>query len=132
MYADLTNVGTSQIFLPGPNVSIDPGETVRISAVDLSSLDGNSVLKEYVRTGVITAAVLYETDDNVAPTVGTLTPSVLPAYTDPVLPIGVVGRVIYVTNALKVGELPGAGTGAPVYYSNGAWRVFSTDAPYAV
>lgn len=34
----------------------------------------------------------------------------------------------YATNGRKVGEGSGAGTGVPVYYSNGAWRVFSTDA----
>lgn len=33
----------------------------------------------------------------------------------------------FATNGRKVGEGAGAGTGVPVYYSNGAWRVFSTD-----
>lgn len=47
------------------------------------------------------------------------------------LPPGIVGQTIYCTNGRKVGEGAGAGTGVPVYYSNGAWRVFSTDAVVA-
>ncbi len=37
------------------------------------------------------------------------------------------GAVAYATNGLKVGETTGNGTGVPVYYSNGHWRVYSTD-----
>lgn len=39
------------------------------------------------------------------------------------------GQEAYAINGRKVGEGAGAGSGVPVYYSNGAWRVFSTDAP---
>lgn len=35
----------------------------------------------------------------------------------------------YATNGRKVGEGAGVGTGVPVYFSAGAWRVYSTDAP---
>lgn len=35
----------------------------------------------------------------------------------------------YATDGLKIGELTGHGTGVPVYYSNGAWRNISDDAP---
>jgi hypothetical protein len=38
------------------------------------------------------------------------------------------GMVAYATNGRKVGQGVGAGTGVPVYFSAGAWRVFSTDA----
>ena len=38
------------------------------------------------------------------------------------------GQQAYASNGRKVGEGAGAGTGVPVYYSNGTWRVFSTDA----
>jgi hypothetical protein len=38
------------------------------------------------------------------------------------------GQTAYATNGRKVGEGAGSGTGVPVYYSNGAWRVYSTDA----
>jgi hypothetical protein len=51
-----------------------------------------------------------------------------PQYTVSLLPIGVEGQVAYATNGLKVGESTGHGTGVPVYYSNGLWRVYSTDA----
>jgi hypothetical protein len=34
----------------------------------------------------------------------------------------------YATNGRKVGEGGGAGTGVPIYWSQSAWRVFSTDA----
>lgn len=37
------------------------------------------------------------------------------------------GVTAFVTNGRKVGEAAGAGTGVPVYFSNGAWRVYSTD-----
>ena len=41
------------------------------------------------------------------------------------------GSIAYASNGRKVGEGAGSGTGVPVYYSNGAWRVFSTDAAVA-
>src|SRR5208337_748110 len=52
----------------------------------------------------------------------------LPAYTTALLPPGVPGQMAYATDGLKVGETTGHGTGVPVYYSNGVWRVYSTDA----
>ena len=54
---------------------------------------------------------------------------VLPQATVAVLGTsGVEGQVSYATNGCKVGEGSGSGTGVPVYFSNGAWRVYSTDA----
>lgn len=47
------------------------------------------------------------------------------------LPVGVEGQTAYATNGRKLGETGGAGTGVPVYFSNGNWRVYSTDAPVA-
>jgi len=38
------------------------------------------------------------------------------------------GSVAYVGDGLKIGEITYA-TGVPVYYSDGMWRTFSTDAP---
>lgn len=40
-----------------------------------------------------------------------------------------VSQTAFASNGRKVGEGAGGGTGVPVYYSNGAWRVYSTDAP---
>jgi len=54
---------------------------------------------------------------------------VLPQATVGVLgTTGIEGQVAYATNGRKVGEGSGSGTGVPVYFSNGAWRVYSTDA----
>jgi hypothetical protein len=44
------------------------------------------------------------------------------------LPTGAEGQIAYATNGRKVGEGGGSGTGVPVYFSNGSWRVYSTDA----
>ena len=49
-------------------------------------------------------------------------------YTVANLPVGG-GAPAFATNGRKIGEGAAAGTGVPVYYSLGAWRVFSTDAP---
>lgn len=43
-----------------------------------------------------------------------------------------VNQTAFASNGRKVGEGVGVGTGVPVYYSNGAWRVYSTDAPVSV
>jgi hypothetical protein len=39
------------------------------------------------------------------------------------------GTEWWASDGRKVAEGVGAGTGVEVYWSNGAWRVFSTDAP---
>lgn len=44
------------------------------------------------------------------------------------LPPAQEGCIAYATNGRKIGEGVGAGTGVPVYYSRGVWRVYSTDA----
>jgi hypothetical protein len=41
---------------------------------------------------------------------------------------GMEGQIAYATNGRKVGQGSGAGTGVPVYFSTGFWRVYSTDA----
>jgi hypothetical protein len=53
------------------------------------------------------------------------------AYTVGTLPAGAEGDIAYATNGRKAGEGPGAGTGVPVYFSNGVWRAFSSDAAVA-
>ncbi|MGF3026518.1 hypothetical protein ACQVP2_27305 [Methylobacterium aquaticum] len=59
---------------------------------------------------------------------GSITPG---GYTVASLPAGVAGAQIYVSNARKVGEAAGAGTGVMAYYSNGAWRRPSDDSAVA-
>jgi hypothetical protein len=86
----------------------------------------------------LTTEVASSLADN---TVGAITPGVLRGvmqdfldsqgliqYTVSALPSGSEGMKAYATNGRKVGEGAGLGTGVPVYYSNGLWRVFSTDA----
>lgn len=48
------------------------------------------------------------------------------------LPAGTFGGLIHVSNARKIGEASGSGTGVIAYYSNGAWRRMSDDTPVAV
>jgi len=58
---------------------------------------------------------------------GTLRPGI---YTVATLPTTAPENSIAATsNGRKVGQAAGAGNGVPVYFSAGAWRVFSTDAP---
>jgi hypothetical protein len=69
-------------------------------------------------------------------TVGTITPGAfrgvmqdlidsqgLKQYTVSTLPVGSEGMAAYTTDGRKVGEVSGAGSGVPVYFSNGLWRV---------
>jgi len=72
--------------------------------------------------------------DNVLSTTASITAgtTIKPGtYTVAALPAGTVGQIAYSSNGRKVGEGPAAGTGVIVYYSNAAWRVFSTDAVVA-
>jgi len=55
----------------------------------------------------------------------------LNSYVVASLPAGTEGALAYATNGRKVGEGAGAGTGVPVYWSTGSWRVYSTDATVA-
>jgi len=50
------------------------------------------------------------------------------AYTVAALPLAPPeGATAYATNGRKSGEGAGAGTGVPVYYSAGKWRVYRDD-----
>lgn len=49
------------------------------------------------------------------------------SYTVATVPSGVAGDQIYASNARKIGEAAGAGTGVIAYYSNGNWRRLSDD-----
>lgn len=53
------------------------------------------------------------------------------SFTVGTLPAGAAGQVIYVTNARKVGEASGAGSGVISYFSNGSWRRPSDDTALA-
>jgi hypothetical protein len=49
----------------------------------------------------------------------------------PSSPVPTEGTIAFASNGRKAGELAGQGTGVPVYFSHGAWRVFSTDVAVA-
>jgi hypothetical protein len=114
----------------GVNPSTDGGANWQLAAQGSSPigipLGANLFLTSYTQaTGVFTAA--QPTFSNLA---GLYTPA---SYTVSNLPAGTEGQFAYATNGRKVSELPGSppapvGTGVPVYFSHGQWRVFSTDA----
>ena len=58
-------------------------------------------------------------------------PLIPPKSTVAALPTGIEGMIAYSTNGRKVGEGAAAGTGVPVYFSNGNWRTLSADAAVA-
>lgn len=82
-----------------------------------SGIAGNPITFTQVMT--LTLSGRLETIGPMKP--GTYTVAALPAMPPD-------GSMAYASNGRKVGEGVGAGTGVPVYYSGGAWRVFSTDA----
>ncbi|MGY2047950.1 DUF2793 domain-containing protein [Methylobacterium sp. JK268] len=53
------------------------------------------------------------------------------SYTVATVPVGVAGALIHVSNARKVGEAAGAGTGVPAYFAGNSWRRLSDDSPVA-
>ncbi|MFH6786696.1 hypothetical protein [Methylobacterium sp. MA0201] len=53
------------------------------------------------------------------------------SFTVATVPAGVAGDLVHVSNARKVGEAAGSGTGVLSYYSNGNWRRLSDDGPVA-
>jgi len=91
----------------GTQVAFQITPVTTISSVTVLLLDG----KRLAITGGANGIVLRHTGFTVAS-----------------LPSGLEGDQSYATNGRKVGEGVGSGTGVPVYFSNGQWRVFSTDA----
>lgn len=55
-------------------------------------------------------------------------PSPTAANNPPNIAVPFEGQMAYALDGRKVGEGAGTGTGVPCYFSNGLWRVFSTDA----
>ncbi len=71
-----------------------------------------------VRTSLVAAISAVQMLQSAAP---------LGSFAVAALPAGTTGNTAYATNGRKVGEGAGAGTGVPVYFSAGQWRVYSTD-----
>jgi len=53
-------------------------------------------------------------------------------FTFGTLPVGTEGARCWCSNGRKLFEGPGLGTGVPVYFSQGSWRVYSTDLPVSI
>ncbi len=104
------------------------------AAVPTIEADLNGVHTTIAQVTLTIQAQLNEVTQQVATLQGTVNELLgnagiqLPSYTTVLLPIGISGQMAYATDGLKIGESTGHGTGVPVYYSNGAWRVYSTDA----
>lgn len=132
MDATITNTGTSEYFIPGPDVSLAAGESRVLSGVSLNDLDSNVVLKGYVLAGVMTISIVDDTTDAVVANQGAVVDNALPVYAYANLPTGFEGRVVFCTNGRKTAEGPGAGTGVPAYFSAAAWHVFYDDSVLAI
>jgi len=129
MDAAITNNGTDAVFIPGPNVNLDPAETKTWSDVQVSDLDANAVIKAGVVAGTLAVSMTPGPNDAALATQGSLVADALARYAYLDLPTGFQGRMAFVTDGRKGGEGVGAGTGVPCYYdSTGAdWFTFSGD-----
>jgi hypothetical protein len=90
-------------------IKIYDGKTGVVATFDTTGL---SVIGNFVASGAVIAGTVLKTS----------------GYTVAGLPVGTEGQITYATNGRKVGQGATAGTGVPVYYSTGGWRVFGTDA----
>lgn len=127
----VTNVSSEAVFLTGPYLNLEPGEAKPWTGLTLSDLDSDSQLKGLVLAGKVTVAVTASSTDAAFPTTGSLSVHGLMKSTVAELPTGFEGRVAFATNGRRTGQGGGAGTGVPVYYSAGAWRVFFDDTAVA-
>lgn len=82
-----------------------------------------------VTGGEITDALNELINDVNAVISGVVLGATLNSYTVANLGTAPTNQIVMATNGRKIGEGAGLGTGVPVYFSLGAWRVFSTDAP---
>ena len=139
MDATITNLGTSSpdddIFLSGPKVSLAAGASMVWSDLTVGDLDDATWLKGLIAAGKVSVSVALTAADAAVALVGSLSPSKLQRYAFASLASGanaVDGQLAFCTNGRKVGEGGGSGTGGPVYYDGGSWRVFATDAAVAI
>ena len=127
MDAAITNVGTEQVFIPGPNIEIDAGETKNWNDIRVTDLDANDVIKSGVVAGTLTVALTPDANDaaqfdSSAGQISSVVSPFLPVYTVATLPTGVNGRMAFASDGRAGVEGAAAGTGTMVVYSNGEWR----------
>jgi len=137
MNVTLANIGTETIFIPGPNIEIAPGTSKDWNEITIDDLDTNTVIKEALVAGTLTATCTPESLDAAKITqsgrLGIIDPIALPRYTVATLPAtnNFEGQLAFATNGRKTAEGPGAGTGVPVYWSAAAWHVYYDDSVVA-
>lgn len=131
----ITNLGShspdDNVFIPGPNIDLPAGASKTWSDVTVADLDG-SPLAQMVLDGTVSVDISPSGSDAAVALHGTLHVAGLAKYTVANLPLGYEGRMAFASNGRKNGEGGGAGTGVPVYFSNGAWRTFPADAAVTV
>lgn len=100
------------------------------AAIQYSTGASTNVWQTFARNGAFVIGIAQVADYVIFNSAGSATfyrPLTLPIYTVSTLPPGSTAQTIYVSNARKIGEAAGAGTGVTAYYSNGAWRRPSDD-----
>lgn len=129
MDATITNLGSTSpdddVYLSGPAVSLAAGASMVWPGVTTADLDAATWLKTLIDTGKVSVSLALEALDAEVALQGSLSPHKLPRYTVATLPTGanaVNGMVAYATNGRSGAEGVGAGTGAPVIFSNAQWR----------
>lgn len=123
--------GAHGIHLTSITAEADDGGTVVLLAqtgsVDFTGTDASGGSIEFASGGGLANLSLIDSSGasiDLQPALGVAPPQ----YTVATLPApSTEGYIAYATNGRKVGEGAGAGTGVVVYFSNGSWRVFSTD-----
>jgi hypothetical protein len=127
-----SNVGSMTIQLAGievlPQIILSSNSGTRLT-FDVDTPDGFYMQDDsgdnFMQGGDLEGFVISSTEQiNLAGA-----PTLFVQSTVSELPSGSEGWQAYATDGLKVGEISGSGTGVPVYYSNGSWRVYSTDQP---
>jgi hypothetical protein len=127
MDAAITNNSTEAIFIPGPNLNLEAGETKSWPDILVADLDGNVVIKEGVLAGDLSVTVTPDARDAAPAVQGSLNSGGKEQYAFASLPTGYEGRTAFCTDGRKTGEGATAGTGVPVYFSNAQWRRYYDD-----
>ncbi len=128
MDATITNLGTTQIFVPGPNMDLlptgdpDGKDSAVWPDVTVADLDSQAAIKTLVVAGTLSVAVSHDPEDVAAATVGSMSPHAMPSYAVASLPTGFNGRVAYASDGRAGAEGASSGTGTLVVFTNASWR----------
>lgn len=128
MDATITNLSTSPIFIPGPDIDMAAtgdaaGNDVRVWAgIVVGDLDGNPIIKAGVVAGTLSVSIAPDANDAAVAIQGSLGSESLSRYAVADLPTGFDGRAAFATDGRAGAEGGGGGTGTMVVYSNAQWR----------